>query len=247
MWSSRCYPILRPLLPPHRRLRIPSVVRFSSHTVDTTTSDSRLFLWLGDPEVPTADITATKPSVLWPPAAKQQLLADSSIMKTVATVDDIVTAVDLHYESSQQFVGGMGEEDLGVWFCARPYIIKKSGKPNDPLLYAPLIREGISAVKEHRHGIPFGMYTSGCALLPPTLSAKDLDLDIIEVSLFGATANQYHHCTGRKEDFHLACAFIALTVEQGVRVDAAVPATYANATRELAKALGARHVHVYDK
>jgi hypothetical protein len=227
---------------PHRYSPSPrasSTVRFLSEDAFSLSEPQTLFLWLGD-ATERADITAIKPSILFPPEAKQQLRENTC--QIVTTIDEIVHAVDQHYQAedaSEQFVGGMGEQDLGVWFAPLPL----KNKLNDPLLFSQLIRDGIEAVKEHRHGVPFGLYTTAC-ILDQEVPSAELEVDTFEVSLFGSNQKQYNHCTGRK-DFNTVCSFIGLTLEQGIRLDASVTKEYASAARSFAKALGVSRVHVY--
>lgn len=235
-WGS--VPSVRP--PPRNAPSSFTSVRF--HSADTAASPQpqQLFLWLGDKK-DRADVTSIKPSVLFPPPARQQVLNKSC--RIVFTVDEIVEAVDQHYKAdkaSEQFVGGMGEQDLGVWFAPLPL----KNTLNDPLLFSPLIRDAIEEVRYHRHGIPFGLFTTGC-ILEPEVSLLQMEVDVIEVSLFGSTSEQYHHCTGRK-DFTTVCTFIGMAAELGLNVDVSVAKEYATAARGFAKAFGVRKVHVYE-
>jgi hypothetical protein len=220
-----------------------SLSSYSQSTVRSfsdTPQPQQLFLWLGD-EKERADITAIKPSILFPPPARQQLLDNTC--RIVTTVDEIVQAVDEHYQAedaSEQFVGGMGEKDLGVWFAPLPLKYHL----NDPLLFSPLIRDSVAAVRERRHGVPFGLYTTGC-IFDQEVSPPEMEIDTVEVSLFGTNQKQYKHCTGRK-DFISVCSYIGLTMDQGLLVDASVAKEYASAARDFAKALGVRRVHVYE-
>jgi hypothetical protein len=203
-------------------------------------------------------------------------------IRMVQSVEDIVQAVNQHYHiddetyvtsdgttttstattatistnamsQQQQFVGGMGEQDLGVYFVSVPtYNTSLSSFVyNDPLVtYTDLVRDGVSAVKEIRHGVPFGVYTSGIMTDIPLLD--EFDIDTYEVSLFGSNPNEYDRCTtgrprhGTKSDFHHVCHFMATATESyQVNVEAAVIQSHAKDARQLALSLGARDVHVY--
>jgi hypothetical protein len=225
----------------------------------------RLFLWLGDPNHSKEIMNvATKRTILFPPMALRQLYPTTtttttpaaaaaaavtttrnSTMTWVHTIEDIVQAVDAHYNtetSSDQFVGGMGEQDLGVWFLPIP--TTHHDVQNDPFLYTDLIHAAIETVRESRHGIPFGMYTSGC-MTNQNIPLTELGIDTFEVSLFGSNPKQYEQCTGRN-NFHNVCAFIATAAEDGVGVEVSVLQQYATEARDLAVSLGARDVHVYE-
>ncbi len=233
--------------------------------------------------------TLLQQHVLLPSAAIQQFVVASppQMMKVVQSVDDIVEAVNQHYsidhhpndpndhDDSQQpvrtqFVGGMGEQDLGVYFISLP-----SGDVYHDLLHhtatIELIRDGIQHVKAIRHGVPFGLYTSGLIREPPNedhdLSfLKELDLDVLEVSLFGwdsgsgRPAERYHQfltsTVGRmdaqKDDLQHICQFISCAVEsqqQNVHVSLLQPQqNHTWDTKEatqLAMSLGAQQVHYY--
>lgn len=142
--------------------------------------------------------------------------------------------VNEHYESSH-FVGGMGESDPGVWFA---------GVGEDALAMASLVQETIELVQIERHGVPFGLYTSG--LITPDMALAEIGLDILQVSLFAATPADYQAATGHSpKAFGQVCGFVSEAAEQGLAVEVGVLAKHAPAARDLALALGARNVHVY--
>lgn len=172
---------------------------------------------------------------------------------TIFTPQDVLEAVNAHYDAAggrdEQFVGGMGEDDGGVWF-ATPLGGPGDNDSLDALDFVEsVVREGIALVKEVRHGVPFGLYTSG---LPTTTTwAMDngglagLRLASLQVSLFAANPMDYQRATGREaRDFGKLCAFIAQAVEEGVAVEASVLEEYKGSARDLALSLGARQVHV---
>jgi hypothetical protein len=243
--------------------------RPTNHVRNTSTTaisePQRLFLWLGDPNHSKEIMNvATRRTILFPPTALRQLYPTTTPTTTtpataaavtttrnnaitwVHTIEDIVQAVDEHYNtetSSDQFVGGMGEQDLGVWFLPIPTTTHHDVQ-NDPFLYTDLIQAAIETVRESRHGIPFGMYTSGC-MTNQNIPLTELGIDTFEVSLFGSNPKQYEQCTGRN-NFHNVCAFIATAAEDGVGVEVSVLQQYATEARDLAVSLGARDVHVYE-
>jgi len=234
--------------------------RFSSSSDDR--HPEPLFLWLGSPE----DYAA---------AAEAQIRCRRSLLLPVEApeeapviVDAPETALELvnrHYESEQgqQFVGGMGETDPGVFFSAAPYFVTTSDSNDDAnnnygadaLEFAELVKESIRMVKQERHGVPFGLYTSGL-VAPDTLSSTtaidQLGLDTLQVSLFAGSPNEYAEATGStaaQREFGQVCGFIAQAVEQGqVGVEVGILQKYAaTGARELATSLGAQHVHVFSE
>lgn len=197
-----------------------------------------LFLWLGSSAISSdgKGDDNDRPRVLLPPSLERT--------RVVSTVEDVLRAVNTHYASesaSQQFVGGMGEQDPGVWFAPL-------SAAQDTLHFAELIRESVEAVKEERHGVPFGAYTSG-VLADELPCLADLGLDTFQVSLFAASPVDYEKATGRsKSDFGAVCSFIAAAAEEGsFGVEASVLKRYASEARDLAMSLGARNVHVYEE
>ena len=157
-----------------------------------------------------------------------------------------MNAVNTHYElssDSQQFVGGMGESDAGVWFAS---------SSADPLLHYELILESIRTVKEARHGVPFGTFTSGVNLprdLPPM---ADIGLDRLQVSLLAANPKDYALATGLSDTeatkyFGQVCGFCVTLAESGFPLEVSALQPYASSARDLAVSLGAVHVHVYDE
>jgi hypothetical protein len=179
----------------------------------------------------------------------------------VVTAEDALDRVNAHYgaddsgreDSSssdyQQFVGGMGESDPGVWFAAA-----SGTSQGDALAQAELIAEAIHAVKEVRHGVPIGVYTTGWISDADDLTVPWADLlrgvvDCLQVSLHASTPQQYHKSTGLTDPgeatkaFGTVCGFIAEAVEQGFPVEAWVRSEFAGPSRDLALSLGARQVH----
>ena len=190
-----------------------------------------LFLWLGDDPL---DASTSKQKLLLP-------VMPSFDEPSVQTSSDIVQLVNEHYEKEQQFVGGMGEGDPGVWFAA-------VGGSKDTLDYAPLIQESIQLVKQERHGVPFGLYTSGVLTEEVKVPLSEIGVDSIQVSLFAGSPPEYKDATGSSAaTFGQVCGFIADASEQGVAVEVGVLKKYASSARELATSLGARHVHIYEQ
>lgn len=193
-----------------------------------STEATPLFLWMegstkGDPK-----------QLLLPPYAPAWT---SETM--VTTAEQIVKLVNAHYTAGEQFVGGMGESDHGVWFAV-PH-----GSSNDTLEYAELIQESIAAAKLERHGVPFGVHTMG---IVDSLSVPLVDLGVssLQVSLWAANPKDYQALTGLdNKKFGQVCAFIADSVDQGLNVEVGVPASQAGPARDLALSLGAQDVHIY--
>lgn len=193
---------------------------------------SPLILWL-ESETPS---TKLAPNIIMPPM-------DLSTKITVSSPQQVVQAVDEHYslsDDSQQFVGGMGESDAGVWFASS----------SDPLEQYPLMQESIRSVKEFRHGVPFGTFTSGVNLptdLPPL---QEIGLARIQVSLLASNPKDYAKATGISDSeaakyFGQVCGFCVTIAETGFPLEVSVLQEYASSARDLAVSLGAVEVHVF--
>jgi hypothetical protein len=195
----------------------------------SSAAGSPLFLWL------TNDPIATQ--LLLPPVAFD---LESNNSCVVTSAEDALEAVNDHYSSMEQFVGGMGESDAGVWLVG--------GGTKDALqsANAELVLTAIDLVQQERHGVPIGIYTSGLEQ-PDDDVMSSLDVvSSLQVSLFAANAKDYQRATGH-DAFARVCGFIARAAEEGIAVEAAVLPDYAKPARDLALALGAQHVHVHDK
>ncbi len=149
--------------------------------------------------------------------------------------------------SKQQFVGGMGENDAGVAFCAIA-----SSSVDILQFQCAFLHETMELIRQERHGIPITIYTTGL-LLPPypstttTLSWQTLGMDVLQVSLLAGTPVEYAKVTQRSAaDFGQVCGFVAQALEENVAaVEVGVLSAYASSGRSLAQALGAQQVHVY--
>lgn len=199
-----------------------------------------LILWL----VSASETPNTSP----PPRILMPKIPPNTPVITVSSPEDVVQAVDNHYSlssdcgESQQFVGGMGEEDRGVFFAS---------SVQDPLQHHALIQDAIYTIKQSRHGVPFGVYTSGVNLpstLPPSLS--ELGLSTVQVSLLASNPNDYAKATGLPQgeatkNFGQVCGYCVSVAESGFPLEVSVLQPYASSTRDLATSLGAVQVHVY--
>jgi hypothetical protein len=203
-----------------------------------------LFLWVGpkqeaDEEEDTveADWNSTNNNY-----NKLLLPIDRARSATIFTPQDVLDAVTVHYTSQGHFVGGMGEDDPGVWFAT-----PARSKDDTVDHISSIIQEGIALVKEERHGVKFGLYTTGLGTVPSNINHwKDMRLSSLQVSLFAANPNEYHKVTGRpSKDFGTLCGFIVQAVEEGMAVEVGVLEEYKGSARDLALSLGARHVHVF--
>jgi hypothetical protein len=217
------------------RLAVSRASRQSLRSFSTPSSPEALFLWLGgEGDNDKASDQASTPLLL----PKLKIPCTS----TVSAPDDIRDQVNEFYEKSH-FVGGMGEEDPGVWFAACHGNGNGNGK-GDALDYAELVQEGIFITKQERHGVPFGLYTSG--LVTPSIPLSELGLSTLQVSLYCGSPPDYAKVTGRDaKAFGQLCGFIVDAVEQGVTVEVGVLEAYAGSARDLALSLGAQQVHVY--
>jgi hypothetical protein len=196
------------------------------------------------------DARGGSPLFLWLPEDKDKpappliLIHPTEASITVSSPQDVTEAVENHYHlshDSQQFVGGMGESDPGVWFAC---------STTDPLHHWRLIQESIRTVKEFRHGIPFGIHTSGVHLpkdLPPL---AELGLDRVQVALLAANPKDYASATGLSDAeaqkcFGQVCGFCVTVAETGFPFEVGVLQSYASPARDLAVSLGAVDVHVW--
>lgn len=210
-----------------RTTRLPSSLRVGARQWLSTApaEDSPLLLAL--PELEAYE----KPSRI--------LFPQSAPVVAVTSVQDIVDAVEQHYEiNGGQFVGGMGESDAGVWFVPT--------NDSDPLHhFEDLLKTSIEQVKQARHGVPFGVYTSGTV----HVEAEELKIfSTIHVSLLAATPMDYCEAAGvfREEKFGDVCNFLVNAQEEGLPVHAGVLKKFAAEGRDLATTLGAQHVDVFE-
>jgi hypothetical protein len=188
-----------------------------------------------------ADHSATAPP---PPPRILMPKFDENKKMIVSSANDVMNAVDEHYNlssDSQQFVGGMGEQDLGVWFASSSL---------DPLNHYKLIQEAIGRVKQYRHGVPFGAYTSGVNISSDVPPLQEIGLDSVQVSLIAANPNDYARATGLSSTeatkaFGQVCGYCVTLHESGFPYQVAILQDYASSARNLAKSLGAVDTHVY--
>ena len=192
-----------------------------------------LFVWLGD-ESDSSDHAVLSSKVVLPFHRPQSYTSCTN-------ADEVIDLVHQHYQAEHQFVGGMGESDLGVWFAS-------ASSAKDALEFDLLLQESIQAVKEERHGVPFGAYTSGLLMEPPHIPLTEIGLDCILVSLWAGNPTTYQQKTGLDaRSFGQVCGFIANAAEQGIAVEVGILASAdVGAARDLAISLGAREVHVYN-
>lgn len=204
-----------------------------------------LILWIESKDTNDAPTLAPPPRILMPPSC-------STTKVTVSSPQQVLEAVDAHYslaedhtegeESKQQFVGGMGESDAGVYFAC---------DKQDPLHHYQLIQDAIQQTKEYRHGVPFGVFTSGVNLpadLPPL---SELGLKEVQVSLLASNPAEYAQATGLSSSeamkaFGQVCGFCVTVSETGFPLQTSVLQPFASSARELATSLGAVKVNVFD-
>jgi hypothetical protein len=154
----------------------------------------------------------------------------------------VLDLVNRHYASDSNFVGGMGESDAGVWFATTV------GSTKDSLDYAvDILQSSIASVKEERHGVPFGVYTTGLLSGSLDIPLSEIGLSCLQVSLFAGSPDRYKRATGLDaSSFGQVCGFIADAAEQGIAVEVGVLSSDAGPARDLALSLGAQAVHVYE-
>jgi hypothetical protein len=113
-------------------------------------------------------------------------------------------------------------------------------------------------VQKHRHGIPFGVYTSGivpsqdagiAAKLRERVGLKRCIVSLGCSNPMEYEKHMYHPSCGvesSQKAFQNVCSFIATAAEAGYPVEAAVlKGPDYGAASELAKALGAVEVHAF--
>jgi len=234
--TTLCLP-LRASLRSLGRRHCDRVVPQLHHTTRFLSSEanggSPLLLWLSSD---TPSNTTVPPRILMPKSHSTKV--------TVSSSQQVVEAVDQHYSlssDSQQFVGGMGESDAGVWFAC---------EEQDPLQHFPLIQESIRSVKEFRHGVPFGTFTSGVDLPSDLPLLGEIGLARVQVSLLAANPKDYAAATGLSDSdaikaFGQVCGFCVNTAETGFPLEVSVLQPYASSARDLAVSLGAVDVHIY--
>lgn len=193
-----------------------------------------LFVWLGDDDSSDSSDHSGPTKLLLPIRRPKSHI-------TCKNPNGVIDLVHQHYQTEHQFVGGMGESDLGVWFAS-------ISPKKDTLEFDVLLQESIQAIKEERHGVPFGAYTSGLVMEPPHIPMTEIGLDCILVSLWAGNPVTYQQKTGLDARvFGQVCGFIANAAEQGIAVEVGISASAdVGAARDLAISLGAREVHVYD-
>lgn len=196
-----------------------------SHRVLSTecSAPSPLYLWLGDSD---DSQVSSKSSLLLPVAVPPE--------PQIFSAEDVLSRVNSHYASETQFVGGMGEDDPGVWFAS---------VNSDPLEHAELVQESIALVKQERHGVKFSLFTSG--LVFPSIELPTLGVSSFHVSLYAGSPKEYAKASGNAErDFGTVCGFIVEAAEQGLAVEVWALEEQAAGARDLAHSLGARAVNV---
>ena len=188
-----------------------------------------------------------------PTSMKKMELHRNTSSDTIQSVHDIIES---HYTlddtTKDQFVGGMGENDGGVWFVNNDDNDDEEDK--DTLDYWQEIRQIIQTVKTSRHGINFGIYSSGIVQNKEIISnlKEYVGISSIQVTLGSGDPQSYSQVVGRRKDmdsnaaFGRVCNFIVESAESGFPVIAAVAGgKHAGPGSELAKALGAIDVVVY--
>lgn len=236
--------------------RGPTIIKFSVVRHISKLIDDRLYFSFDNAE--TAD-TSIPPALILSPITSQTGEGTSMILdkdtkpRLPPTMEQLTAPIESRYKDSEEsFVGGMGESDAGVWFTA-------TKSRCDPLLYAPLLVDTIRTIKEHRHGVPFGLHTSGLVGIDIISSADGEQLlsllSSIEVTLGVADPISYDETIIRRgggggrsnpKIFGSVCQFIATTAESGFPVEVAVlEGEHQAAASALAIGLGAVQVNVY--
>jgi len=168
------------------------------------------------------------PSFCMPFGSNFSLLKENEPEPSSCELSDIVNEVYSELE-----VVGMGESDAGVTFAGG----------GDPLLKLDVLLDTIAEVKQRRHGIRFGVNTSGLfdASVPALLrqgGVKD-----VSVSLNASNPNSYSKLMNptNGKNFQDVCSFIIASAEAGLSVTCTAvetPGTNLKEIRDLALALG---------
>jgi len=201
----------------------------------------------------TAPLSPIKPFVLHPVLSHPFVTLDVQSLTNEQATDRIISIIEHHYElkdGSGQFVGSMGENDGGVWFLG-------DGDCMDTLDHWDIIQDIISSVKESRHGIPFGIYSSGRAISnleseKASILESELGLSHVEVTLGAGEPSLYmelvasNDLPSTQKEFNRTCNFIATAAEAGIPISVGVASGKFTASgTALGKALGASNINMY--
>jgi hypothetical protein len=216
----------------------------SSSSSASTITKQALVLWIGDDDDTVTGAGGTGTAATTNPrhlARRHPLLVPSQqVIEHGVLSDDAWALVDLveaHYSRREDDVGGMGESDQGVWFAGVGDF--------DVLDHILLIQEAIQAIQEHRHGIPFRLYSSGQPATVVPWEAMPKKKCTLQISLFAPTPKEYVKWTGGKQkDFTQVCGLIA-TAAESMPVEIGVLQEYEAPAQSLASSLGARAVFAY--
>lgn len=225
--------------------------RHLSCSIFPHSTPNQLYLYINEEE---SIQESSIPTRIYHPLMNQKFPPPSSkdIENNIDTPEKVFDIVEQHY-NRENFVGGMGESDSGVWFVS-----SKDG--NEPLKHWEFIKESIELVKEHRHGISFGVYTSGIShLIPPIpLGKSGINLSFCQVTLGGGydpisyqqlflQQNDENVAVDAKKCFLSVCNFIVNANEED-EPSCVISCASNGDTRvnELALNLGAVKCDVYD-
>lgn len=167
--------------------------------------------------------------------------------------DPILRAVNAYYGTadgdaqSAVTIGGMGEDDAGVWFAAADRTSHADDEEDILLsITSDRLHHSLQRIKFERHGVPLGLCTTGIGLDSSSLYQWRPFVSVLHVSLWGSNPVEYKRATGR-DDFGRVCGCIVDAVEQGWAVEVSVLASHAASGRSLGHSLGAREVHVVEQ
>jgi hypothetical protein len=239
----------------HRYLSTTETTNNNDPTNTTNGNSFPLLIWLGTNTTSSTVSAADAKYKLLLPVTRASIATVSYDIKNDNTdideaAETVLTIINQHYESiSFDDIGGMGENDQGVYFATT------IGTDKDILEYSELLQTSIQLVKQERHGVKFGVYTSGriSNVNELKIPIQEIGLKRVNVSLYGSNPSEYQTTTGistiqeARTAFGQVCSFISDVneVTQNPMIHVSIIEKYSKSARDLAHSLGAIDVHVY--
>lgn len=238
----------------------------SSSSNDNNNYQHGYFIWLGNKEeesdvVPSSATTTSrllsemkKTKLLLPvvpPLEPTIYISSNDNDNDDDTINDtIYHMIDEYYTEfiTIDMIGTMGENDPGVCYSMIP------SSNIDTLQYINIINSSINQIKEHRHGIPFGLYTTG-VYDTNHIIWNEYEIDYINIPLLGSNIKQYQEISGIKNDndakkaFGYVCSTILNATENNIKVNVVVSSLYhtsqqQTSIRDLAFSLGVTDIKI---
>jgi RAB protein geranylgeranyltransferase component A len=180
---------------------------------------------------------AVQPLFIWLGAAEEGSRPTRLLLPVTRPVESTPSFqnVDSVVERIEEYCRNPGH-DPRIYFAA------SGGTSKDTLDFLEIIAPVIS--KLQGAGIQFQAFTNGTTDLP----SLDIGLDVLQVSLFAASAPSYAEASGTEEDiFQTACDFISGASKRGTAVEVGLLSEFADDGRVFARSLGAKEVHVFSE